>query len=85
MDDNTISMSEIHNNDMDRESSLEIHFNKGQYAQNPSTITLGGIPLPQNEVQVFHGGQDGNLPLISNEMLTQTLINHHQFVKMKIM
>ena len=36
-----VSASNV-NSSTDRDSPLEIRFNKGQYAQNPSTITLGG-------------------------------------------
>lgn len=35
------SASNVNSSSMDRESPLEIRFNHGQYAQNPSTITLG--------------------------------------------
>ena len=73
------STSNVRTTTEDPESSLQIRFNNGQGAQNPSTITFG------DQVGVFHGGQDGMLPLISNEMLTQQLINQHQFAKMKIM
>ena len=63
------------------DSRLHIHLN-GKYQQNPSgTITLGH----GDQIEIFHGGLDGSLPLMSTEMLTQTLINQHQFAKMKIM
>ena len=35
------SASNVNSSSVDRESPLEIRFNHGQYAQNPSTITLG--------------------------------------------
>ena len=40
-DEGPVSVSHINSSSLDRESPLEIRFNKGLYANNPSTITLG--------------------------------------------